>query len=154
MYNLENDLKKLIAYASGLEITISDVADTMASSLETTMFGMIDAISTGRKGEAYLVLNSLLSSGESIYKMLGLITAQFEIMLQVKELMEEGKNQKQIQGFLKIHEFRVKKAASFCNRYSASDLRKILVKAYEIDKNIKTGLLNDKLAMEMFIAQI
>lgn len=154
LYNLENDLKKLIAYSSGLEITIRDVSDTMAGSLESTMFGMIDAISTGRKGEAYLILNSLLNSGESVYKMLGLITAQFEIMLQVKELIEEGKNQKQIQGFLKIHEFRVKKAASFCNRYSASDLRKILVKAYEIDKNIKTGLLNDKLAMEMFIAQI
>lgn len=154
LYNLENDLKKLTAYSSGSEITAADVRETVSQNLETTMFGMIDAISSGRKGEAYTILNSLLGSGESVYKMLGLLTSQFEIMLQVKELLEEGKNQKEIHGLLKIHEFRVKKAASFCGRYSSKDLRKILVKIYDIDKNIKTGLLGSTLAMEMFISQV
>jgi DNA polymerase-3 subunit delta len=55
---------------------------------------------------------------------------------------------------LGIHEFRIKKAASFAEKYSLQSLRQILQRAYEIDKNIKTGLLESSLALELFIAGI
>lgn len=154
LYNLENDIRKIIAYSEGEEILLSDVLATVSGNIETSIFAMLDAISIGRKDEAYILLNSLLSSGESVYMVLSLIASQFETILEVKEMLEEGKNQKQIQGILKIHEFRIKKAMSFAGRYSVSNLRKILTKVYEIDRSIKTGVLEQNLALELFIAKI
>lgn len=154
LYNLENDVRKIIAYSEGEEILLSDVLATVSGNIETSVFAMLDAISVGRKDEAFILLNSLLSAGGSVYMVLSLIVSQFETILEVKEMLEEGKNQKQMQGILKIHEFRIKKAMSFAGRYSVSNLRKILTKAYEIDRSIKTGALEQNLALELFIAQI
>ncbi len=154
LYNLENDIRKIIAYCDGEEILLSDVLNTVSGSLESNIFAMLDAISVGRKDEAYLLLNTLLNSGENIYMIISLIVSQFEIILEIKEMLEEGKNQSQIQGILKIHEFRIKKAMSFSNNYSIESLKKILIKAYEIDRSIKTGELEQNLALELFIAQI
>lgn len=154
LYNLENDIRKIIAYSEGQEILLSDVLATVSGNLETNVFAMLDAVSIGRKDEAYILLNSLLSTGENLYMILSLIASQFEIILEVKEMLEEGKNQKEMQSILKIHEFRIKKATSFAGKYSVNSLRKILTKVYEIDRSIKTGILEQNLALELFIAQI
>lgn len=90
LYNLENDIKKVIAHSQGEEITASDVALTISTNLETNIFAMLDAISRNRKDEAYRLLHNLLVCGESVYKLLALITSQLELILEVKELREEG----------------------------------------------------------------
>ncbi|QIB69846.1 DNA polymerase III subunit delta [Aminipila butyrica] len=154
LYNLENDIRKIIAYSEGPEIVLSDVLSTVSGNLETSVFAMLDAISIGRKDEAYMLLHSLLNAGENLYMILSLIASQFETILEVKEMLEEGHNQKQMQGILKIHEFRIKKALSFSGRYSVGQLKKILTKVYEIDRHIKNGLLDQHLALELFIAQV
>jgi prepilin-type N-terminal cleavage/methylation domain-containing protein len=67
---------------------------------------------------------------------------------------EEGQNEREIKNILGIHEFRIKKAREFGRSYSVNHLRKVLQKAYEVDRNIKSGLLEASLALEMFIAEI
>ena len=43
---------------------------------------------------------------------------------------------------------------SVTEKYSREGLKRILSKAYEIDGNIKNGLLEQTLALELFIAEI
>lgn len=154
LYNLENDIRKIIAHSNGDEIVSSDVALTISTNLETNVFAMLDAISRNRKDEAYRLLHNLLTGGESIYGLLALITSQLELILEVKEMREEGLGLSQIHKLLGIHEFRIKKAMSVTEKYSLDGLKRILSKAYEIDGNIKTGLLDQTLALELFIAEI
>lgn len=154
LYNLENDIRKIIAHSSGDEILPEDVEQTISTNLETNVFAMLDAISRNRKDEAYRLLHNLLVSGESVFGLLSLITSQLELILEVKEMREEGMGAGQIQKLLGVHEFRVKKAMGVTEKYSVSQLKKILSKAYEIDGNIKSGLLEQSLALELFIAQI
>lgn len=154
LYNLENDIKKVIAHSSGDEIVSADVALTISTNLETNVFAMLDAISRNRKDEAYRLLHNLLVSGEGVYRLLALISSQLELILEVKEMREEGLGLSQIQKNLGVHEFRIKKAMSVTEKYSTDGLKRILSKAYEIDGNIKTGLLDQMLALELFIAEI
>ena len=51
-------------------------------------------------------------------------------------------------------EYRIKKLMPYVNRYSQDKLKQILSSAYETDRNIKTGLLDQQLALEMFAAGI
>jgi len=154
LYNLENDIKKAIAYNEGAEIGTDALENTIAGNLDTNVFAMIDSLGSNRKEEAYQMLHNLLVSGEKEYKLLALLCSHFEIILSVKEMKEEGKSFAQMKDILGVHEFRIKKAAAFADRYTTVSLRKILQKAYEIDKNIKTGLLEASLALELFIAEI
>lgn len=154
LYNLENDIKKAAAYSEEDEILSEVIDNTVSGNMDTNVFNMIDSISRDRKDEAYQLLHNLLVSGEKEYKLLALLCSHFEIILSVKEMKEEGRSLPQMKELLGIHEFRIKKASAFAEHYSLKHLRKILQKAYEIDKNIKTGLLEAALALELFVAEI
>ncbi|MEG2298438.1 MAG: DNA polymerase III subunit delta, partial [Anaerovoracaceae bacterium] len=113
LYNLEGDLKKVIAHSNGVEITEMDIESGISENIEHGVFKLMDALSNNKKDEAFRLLNDLLLTGESPFKLLANIVSQLELMLQVKELMESGKRQGDIVNLLKIHEFRVKKAMGF-----------------------------------------
>lgn len=155
LYNLENDLKKIIAHSGDSpEITAADVSDIMATNPENDVFAMLDAIGRNRKDEALRLLHNLLNAGTPVYNLLRLITNQLELILSVKEMKEEGVPLQGIQKHLGIHQFRVKKAMAVTGQYSMEDLKRALSAAYEVDHNIKTGLLEGSLALEYFIARL
>lgn len=154
LYNIENDVKKAISHSAGGEVKTADFQAAVSGNMDTNVFAMLDAVSRDKKDEAFLMLHNILDSGENAYKLLALICGQFELMLSVSEMKEEGLVFTAIQKQLGVHEFRVKKAMQFAQGYSLSRLRRILRSAYEVDKNIKTGLLDQRLALEMFIAEI
>lgn len=154
LYSLNNDLKKIIAHSSGDEITEKDVSSVLSVNPENDVFAMLDAIGRNRKGEALKMLHNLLESGTPVYNLLRLITGQLELILSVKEMKEEGLGMTEMQKKLGVHQFRVKKAYAMANQYSASYIKTILSEAYDVDRNIKTGLFEDSLALEYFIAKL
>lgn len=154
LYNLDNDLKKIIAHSRGKNVQASDVREVMAVNPENNVFAMLDAIGKNKKDEAFLMLHNLLDNGTPVFNLLRLITGQLELMLEVKEMKEEGIKTSDMQRILGVHQFRIKKALSACSGYRMSSLRKILSEAYSVDENIKTGLFEDSLALEYFIAKL
>ncbi len=154
LYNLENDLKKIIAHCSGDEISKEEVSDLTDGNIEKNIFKLVDAVSRNRKDEAYRMLHNLFSAGEEIYKILYMIVSQLEIILSVKELREKSMSISQINKALKVHEYRIKKAIPVADRYSTKKLKRILINAYEIDNNYKSGLIDGRLAIELFIAEM
>lgn len=155
LYNLENDLKKIIAHCGrNDEITREDVRGVLTTNPENDVFAMLDAIGRNRKDEALRLLNNLIQSGNPVFSLLKLITSQLELILTVKEMKDEGMSLAAMQKKLGVHQFRIKKAMAVTGQYSMTDLRKALSLAYDVDENIKTGLLESNLALEFFIAQI
>ncbi len=154
LYNLDNDLKKIIAHSRGENIEASDVRAVMSSNPEKNVFVMLDAIGRNRKDEALLMLHNLLDFGMPVFNLLRLITGQLELMLEVKEMKEEGAGVEEMQKSLGAHQFRIKKALSAGGGYQLKTLKKILREAYEVDENIKTGIFEDSLALEYFIAKL
>ena len=154
LYNLDNDLKKLIAHSDGDEVRMSDVAGGLSGNTESYVFDMMDAISRNRKDEALMLLHNLLSSGENLHKLLGLICSHYEILLMVKEMREEGLRPEEMKALTGAHEYRIKIAGQLSVRYSIDQLRRILSHCFTVDKHIKTGLLEGRLALEMLIAGI
>ncbi|MEG0291691.1 MAG: DNA polymerase III subunit delta [Anaerovoracaceae bacterium] len=154
LYNLDKDIQKIIAHSDDYEIKPSDVLAGVSSNIEHGIFKMMDAISNNKKDEAFRLLNDLILAGESEYKLLATIVSQVELMLEVKELVEDGKQLVEIQRLLKVHEFRIKKAMNFSRRYHIKSLKRTLFNAYGVDEKIKTGLLDGKLALELVIAEM
>jgi DNA polymerase-3 subunit delta len=151
LYNLENDIRKLAAYCEGEEIRPSDLSAVMEAGLEPAAFALADAVSRGRRSEAFDLLAALLASGESVYRLLALLLSQFELLLSVREMTDDGLTHAQMQTELGVHEYRLRMATETAARFDVRTLRAIVLRACETDKHIKTGLLRDALALEMFV---
>ncbi|MDR2089834.1 MAG: DNA polymerase III subunit delta [Clostridiales Family XIII bacterium] len=151
LYHMENDLKKLTAYCDGDEICLSDLRAVMEASLDLNAFALADAVSRGRRGEAFDLLADMFAAGENVYRLLALLISQFELLLSVRELLDAGFTRARMQSELGVHEYRLRMAVETAARFDARTLRKIVLRACETDRHIKTGLLRDTLALEMFV---
>ncbi len=157
-YNLNciaGDIVKISSFSRETAITPADVSSVLSTSLETDAFALLDSLSRGSKGDAMLLINNIMDTGESSFKLLGLIISQFELMLGIKEYSIRNMNKDEIMNEMGIKsDFRYKKAAGFAADYSSDKLYDILTKLYEVEKNIKSGIYNEKLAMTMFVSEI
>ena len=154
LYNLENDIKKIIYYSQEQEVETFHIIDSISGNVETNVYQMIDAISSNKKDEAFELLHNILLMGENLYYILAVIIGQFETILEVKELRDEGNSLSEMQKTLAIHEYRIKKAMLYGEKFSENNIKETLGKLYEVDRNIKNGFIDGTLALEMIIARI
>jgi DNA polymerase-3 subunit delta len=154
LYHFENDIGKIIAHSDGCRITEEDIEKAVSGDLDTFVFDLLDAITAGQKDRAFAILYNMLHSGSDAFAIIGVIVSQFELLLSVKQMREDGMNLKEMHKKLGGSEYRIKKLLPCANRYSAGKLKSALSSIYEVDRNIKTGLLDSQLALEMFIAGV
>ena len=154
LFHFENDIQKIIAHCTGDTVTTEDIEKTVSGDMDTFVFDMINGITGNQKDRAFEILYNILSSGEDPFSIIGAIVSQFEFLLSVKELREDGLDIGAIHKKLGGSDYRIKKAIPFVNRFSKDKLKKTLISIYEVDRNIKTGLLDSRTALELFIAGI
>ena len=151
LYDIENDLKKIIDHSDSGEIIITDITETFSGNMENDIFVLVDAVLKGKKSNALSMLNNLLYFGENEYRILAMICNQIEKLLIVKEINEEYENFSQVIEILGMNEYVLRKNITISKSYSLSRLRKLLIEAYSIDGTIKKGNLDKRLALEMFV---
>jgi DNA polymerase-3 subunit delta len=173
LFRLGSDIANIVGYAKGggaagdggpphgrasgpaISVTLADVAACMGTSIETDVFAMLDAVSSGRKGDAIELIRNITARGESAFGLLALLTGQFEIMLGYREMKDRRAPMGEIMEALGVKsEFRLKKAAGFADRYSAGRLAELLHRLYRVDRDIKSGLYGERLALTMFVAEM
>lgn len=154
LFNLENDLKKIMAHCQGLEITALDVTSTLEGDLDTFVFSLVEAMGSGKKGEALNLFYNIISGGGNFFGVLGLLIVQYELMLDVKELLDKGRTLPTIEDLLKVNSYRLKKALPTIQKYSTGELRNLLKMLFAMERNIKSGLIEQNLALEIFIGEL
>ena len=154
LVQINNEISKIIAYAEGNQISQSDVTAVVGVTLNTVVFALTDAISLGKIGDALRILHDLLTSGSNTFVLLALLFSQFDMTLNIRDLTDRGFSKQDIQKMLSIDSYRFRILAGHAARFSAAQLRRIVKNAYEVEKNIKTGLLDQELALEMFIFEM
>ena len=154
IFDLYNDIQKVIDYSDGKQITDDDITAMMGADVETYIFNFLDAVSGKKTERAFYLLQNMLTSGTNPHQILAILIGQFEFILEVKEFKDESMNLAQIVDILGAKEFRVKKAMAFSDKFSMSKLKELLSSLYDIDKNEKTGLMDAKLGLELLIGKI
>ena len=157
LYALDNDLKKIIAYAGEKDtVTEDDLVGTLTMIPENNIFHMLEAIGMGRIDQALIDLNTLFEGGESEFAILSNLVRQIEIMLISREMMDENNSLPQTVKLLdkeeKVNKFRAEKATKVASRFQSRQLKKMMIDAIAIEENIKSGIMSPRLALEYFIA--
>lgn len=155
MYDVENEIKKLISFTGNAsEVLMQHIEAVVPRNIENDIFKLINACSERDVDRSLRVYGDLLLEGESSIGILALITRQIKNMLEVSELHGKRYDARSIADKLKLHEYTVK----LCIKYSASIKRQVLQSAFrrclDTEYNIKSGRMNDRLALEMLLVGI
>lgn len=154
MENIANELEKLLCYVyEKAAIERSDVEEVCTVTTESRVFDMIHAVALKQQKKALELYYDLLSLKEPPMRILFLIARQFNQMLQVKDLREQGYDNPTIATKAGVAPFVVKRSLSQAARFSKETLRRAVEDCVEAEEAVKTGRLGDRLAVEMVIVK-
>lgn len=151
LWQIEEELKKLIAFKFKEEIQEKDIKNLCEAKISPNIFNTIEAISRGNKEMALRMISEHIETGENEIKILTMINFQFRNLIKIKSLAEQGKDLFQIQKLSKIHPFVIRKALPIARSFSMEKLKNIYQKLFLLDFKIKTGKIESRLGIEMFI---
>lgn len=154
MENIQNEVEKLCCYAYDRDvITIEDVEEVCSTQISGKIFQMIDAIGSKNQKMALDLYYDLLALKEKPMSILFLITRQFNILLQVKDLVSLGYNNTIISQKTGLMPFTIGKYVSQSKNFSKEVLKAALNSCVTMEEQVKTGRMNEKICVELLIVQ-
>lgn len=154
LWQLSNEIKKLINYKFGKKIEVKDVELLVRPKIETDIFKTIDAIASKNKKQALQLLHHHLEKGDSSPYLLSMIHFQFRNLITIRELIEKNIPYYQIINKINLKPFVAKKSYWQAKKFTLPQLKKIYQKIFEADLNIKTGKMEPETALDLLITEI
>lgn len=154
MANIRTELEKLFCYTlKKNEITGDDIQAVCTQRISNRIFEMVSSIAEKKQRKALDMYHELLLLKESPLGILSLISRQFNLMLQVKELQNKNLSPKVIGEKISMSPYIVQKYEKQAASFKISDLRKALEACAAADEAVKKGKLNDVLSVELLIIE-
>ncbi|NLZ81368.1 MAG: DNA polymerase III subunit delta [Clostridiales bacterium] len=154
MENIEKEVDKLISYTLGRDIiTAEDIEAICSTQVTGKIFQMIDAISGNNQKEALNLYYDLLTLKEPPLRILFLIARQFNLLLQVKWLSNQGMGNDAIAKQIGLQSFLIGKYFAQARRFQTEFLKSAVEECVETEEAIKTGRLEDQLGVELLIVK-
>ena len=154
LYDLENELLKLVNYTQEYEITKEDINKVLIKSIDTNIFDLLSAINRGDSHNALVIFNDMYMQNEPIQKILVMITRQIRLMLGYKLYRNKGYGEGETQDKLGIKSFEYSKVSSQSRAFTIIQLQETLDKILILDKQLKTISVDEKILMEVLIIEI
>ena len=154
LFNLENDLKLIFSLYDKSDISLGDMLSAVQGQDEVNSFKLLDCAFSGNKGKALEILHASIDT-QAPSKEMGVVLSFLGLLISQLEIMVEGLERTyEIIKEMGVNEYRYKKAMASCRGKKSEDLRRALNKAFEIEKNMKSGNMDGRLGIELFIAEI
>lgn len=152
MENIRQELEKLFCYTlERSRIERADIDAICTSHITNQIFAMVDAVAERKQKKALDYYYDLLALKEPPMRILYLLSRQFKILLDVKDLSHRGYANKDIASRAGVPPFAIGKYQQQARAFSGRDLKAILEMSADSEERVKTGRLNDVLAVEIFI---
>lgn len=152
LYNAKNELNKLMMYKLDTKsITNEDIDKITIRSIEEEIFALTDAVILKNTSKALSLLEEFLKKDYEEIQIIMLLASQFRFLFQVKRLLNKGKSETEIAKILEVNPYRVKFTVKKLYYYTENMLLDYISKLAKIDHDIKLGLVNKKIALELFI---
>ena len=147
---LDNELKKVIAYTHDGEITPAVVERVVGDVRARDIFEMIDAVSMGNLSEALRILNQLLIEGEEPLKILALLSRQFRMLWKTRVSLVEQKSLSatQIASKIGVSPRLAENLLKQVQRFSQIKLKNGLKRMYDVDVALKSSTNSPNILLE------
>ena len=155
-YNkIEQEIKKLkMLKLDEKVITKDDVTSVVRKSFDKNIFDFTNAINEKNKKKMFDIYYELIENKEDELKILGVLANNFRLLYKVK-ILKDIKSESELMSLLNIKNPKrlyILKQETY--KYDKNDLLRYLKELSELDIKIKSGLIDKKLGMEIFLTKI
>ncbi|MFZ1400817.1 MAG: DNA polymerase III subunit delta [Candidatus Promineifilaceae bacterium] len=151
---LSREIEKLLLYCNGEEIQSDEVKLLSPYAAEASIFDLVDALGNRNGRRASQLLQEKFREGADPFYLFSMFMRQFRLLIQVKELADEGKRPPAIGQELKMHSFVVGKLYQQCQGFSMVQLEQIYRHLLSIDVEVKTGKNDMTTALNLLVANL
>lgn len=153
MENIKREVEKLVCYKYYEEgITAEDVEELCVVQIQNRIFEMVEAVAQKNQKQALELYYNLLALKEAPMKILALISRQFNMLLQVKEMKGKGYPESAVAAQTGLNPYFLKKKyIPQASRFKQQQLEEALRTCVEAEENVKTGRMPDVLSVELII---
>lgn len=154
MENIDKELEKLFCYTMDKDyIDVGDVQAVTTEQTENKIFDMVDAVAQHRQKQALELYYDLLALKEPAMRILYLLTNQFQRLMVVKSMTNQGFSNRDIAQKAGCPDWAVRKYQTQSRAFSMNRLRQAITDGVEYETAVKTGHMHEQMAVELFIVE-
>jgi len=150
----KQEVDKLLTYVnSERAVTTQDVVLLTSQEQEGNIFNLVDALGE-RNGPKAMAQFRILSEKSEIIELSGMIYRQFRLLIQAREILDEGGSSRQVEKELRVLPFVADKLTSQARRFSMTQLLDVFGRLLQIDEDMKSSGIPGDVAFELLIAEL
>lgn len=150
---LSGEIGKIVTYIGDrAEIAEEDVL-SLAAAGEASAFSLMDALRDKDLKKSLALFQVLLKNKEDIFSLMGLMSSQYRLMLQVKSLGGRETDPNRIARLIGGSPYYIRKCSSNLGRFTLAELKQDLARLLAAGQKIKTGELQTTV-LELLMADL
>ena len=150
---VDQELAKLGAFAAGSRVTGADVRALVSGAIETDIFELTQAVVRRDSATALKRLETLLAEGQAPQQILALLLWQFRVLL-FASAMKTGADAERMAKAIRTSAYAIGKWQAFARRVARADIIRAYEVLYATDIAIKTGRIDEQLAMTLCVLDL
>lgn len=150
-----NEMNKIMLYPhSNKELKDDDIAQIVSRSLEDNNFRFVDAMVRKDVAGAFRIYEDLMQMKVEPIALISLLFREYRLMYDCKLMQRQSRDRFTMASLLKLQDWQVEKYLKSSYLFSFQELEEKIHALYHLDVAIKTGKIDKKLGLEMFILDI
>ncbi len=152
MGNIDRELEKLVCYCMNKDVIEAEDVEAVTTEQTTNkIFDMVNAIAEHNQRKALDLYYDLLTLKEPPMRIMYLISRQFQILLNIKDMSAKGFDNSTTAQKAGIPPFAVRRNVTQAKDFTMQQLKDAIKDGVEFEEAVKTGRMNDQLAVELFL---
>ncbi len=154
MERISQELEKLLCFTLGKDVIEKEDVEAVCGTLVSDrIFDMVDAVAAGQQKKALELYFDLLLLKESPMRILSMLTREFHIMMQLKEMNRQGMSRDDMADQVNVRSYFIPKYLRVAGKFSDKRLREAVSGGVQAEEDFKTGKMSDRLAVELFLME-
>lgn len=152
LLQMNNEISKLVLYAQSVptsRLGFKDLEAIGIADLKGNIFELVDALSAKKAGEAYRILDILVSQKQPVQLIFFMLARHIRQLIIAKDLGSIP----QIQQRMKVMPFVANKLFYQSRNVAFDNLEYIYKSCHDADLSVKTSQITDKIALDVLIAE-
>lgn len=148
---LSSEIDKLILYSEGNEITVNMIKDIVPKHLEDNIYDLINLYLEKRTKQVLEVYYDLRLANEDEIRIMNAFINKVEEIYYTKVLLKKGLKQEDIANYCKVKKGKAFYMIKNAKNISDKALVKLIHRLGKLDLDIKSGKLDKRSALELFL---
>ena len=149
---INNELEKLMLYhIDDMNITYPSVKLLVSRNLEDNIFNLLNAFVANDKKTLFAIYEDFMTLNEDEMRIISAMSNKLEEILYTKILMKKKVGKDEIATYFKVKPGRAYYMMEAAKKISEENIETLIKRISELDYNIKTGKIDKKLGLQLFI---